>query len=95
MDVVEFEGESEADVEFWLTYPETDPDLRDRVEALRPPRPFWIPESDPGAMSRWAVAWRVAARYALSIGVHEDERELRQYVWFSARSLFSSDLPTL
>ena len=94
VDVLEYEGESQADLDFWATN-ETEPELRARIEELRPPRPFWISPSNPESMTRWAAAWRLAAVYALAIGAHTDGREQRQFVWFEARSLYQSDLPTL
>lgn len=91
MDVHEYEGDAAA---FWSMHADVDDETRAAIDRLRPARPFWIPASDPDALRRWSVCWRLAAAYALSLELHDDERELRLFVWSSARALHSSAVPT-
>jgi hypothetical protein len=93
MELVEYEGgASAADEEFWSRHRDVDPATRERVERLRPCRPFWIRDDDGPAVRRWAVAWRVAALYAVWIDV-DHEREAAIFIWHCARSLYRSEIP--
>lgn len=91
MEVVDYEGVSAADREFWELIGDDDPALRERVERLRPCRPYWIAE-DVVSLTRWAASWRVAALYVVWLQVN-DEHEARSFVWHCARSLYASDIP--
>jgi hypothetical protein len=93
--VADYEGTSDADIEFWRRYAsQVSPDLKARLEELRPPRPFWICESDPDEMERWALCWRCAAALALFAAPDDPARELRNFVWFASRTIYESDIPT-
>lgn len=93
--VVDYEGESEADLVFWERYRvDTPPELREAIESLRPPRPYWIDPADPQAMERWAVSWRTAALLALAAAPDDPDHELRTFTWHASRTLFTSSIPT-
>ena len=92
--VADYEGQSQADADFWQRFEEVPSDLRVRIESLRPPRPASISATDGEMMARWAAAWRVAALSAIAVGGDSPDRELRIYVWYTSRSLFESDIPT-
>lgn len=91
MEVADCEGEIEADRVFWERVGDDDPSLRERVECLRPCRPYWIAD-DVVSLTRWAASWRVAALYVVWLRVN-DEHEARSFVWYCARSLYASDIP--
>ena len=93
MDVVEYEGESEADREFWERNDDVEAATRERVERLRPPRPFWISDEDPAALARWAVSWRLPALFLVVLELEPDEREARRFVWHASRGFYASDIP--
>jgi hypothetical protein len=93
MDVFEYEGQSKADGEFWDRHADVDPATRERVERLRPSRPFWISAQDPVAQARWAASWRLPALFLVVLELEPDEREARRFVWHTARAFYASDIP--